>query len=63
MSDFQVMPVGNYISTETHERICKELYAEMRRLIVENEKLRYELNKLGKVKDEVHSVQRMDRGA
>jgi hypothetical protein len=58
MSDFQVLPIGNYVSNETHERICKELYEEMRRLIVENERLRHENNKLRKANDGLGHISR-----
>ena len=40
MSDFQVLPPGSYISLDTHDRICRELHAEIRKLIVENGALR-----------------------
>lgn len=42
--NFEVLPTGNYISAETHERICKELYAEIRKLIIESERLRSRLH-------------------
>lgn len=48
MSDFNVFPVGEHVSLETHDRICKELHKIIRDLIVENEKLRYELTQLKK---------------
>lgn len=50
MSDFEVFPVGDHVSLETHERICKELHKMIRELIVENEKLRHELTQLKKDK-------------
>jgi hypothetical protein len=42
--NFEVLPPGNYISVETHGRICKELHAEIRKLILENERLRSRLH-------------------
>ena len=44
--DFQVMPPGEYVSLDTHDRICKELHKLIRDLIVENERLRHELARL-----------------
>lgn len=40
MSDFEVFPVGGGVSIETHDRICRELHAEIRKLILENGELR-----------------------
>jgi len=42
--NFEVLPPGNYISADTHERICKELHAEIRKLILESERLRSRLH-------------------
>jgi hypothetical protein len=42
--NFEVLPPGNYISADTHERICKELHAEIRNLILESERLRNRIN-------------------
>lgn len=39
--NFEVLPPGNYVSAETHDRICSEMQSEIKRLIVENETLRH----------------------
>jgi hypothetical protein len=41
--NFEVLPPGNYITVETHDRICSELHAEIRKLVIEKERLRSHL--------------------
>jgi hypothetical protein len=42
--DFEVFTTGDHISMETHDRICNELRAQIKALIIENETLRHRVN-------------------